>query len=87
MEENTMVTTATRNEHYTATHATEPVSFRAFALREKTWKLGCTMGPGQKSHECTMAARDLKRSAGAWRRSYNSWAEGSATGFMLRLSA
>jgi hypothetical protein len=43
-----MMTTATRNEHYTETRATEPVLFLAFALSEKTWKFGCTMGHGQK---------------------------------------
>ena len=41
-----MMTAATRNEHYTETHATEPVGFLAFALRAKTWELGCTMGRG-----------------------------------------
>jgi transposase len=56
-----MMTTATHNEHYTETHATEPVLFLAFALSEKTWKLGVTTGHGQKPRECTMAAQDLKR--------------------------
>jgi transposase len=56
-----MLTTATHNEHYTARHATEPVLFLAFELREKTWKLGFTTGHGQKPRERTMAARDLTR--------------------------
>jgi transposase len=56
-----MLTTATHNEHDTETHATEPVLFLAFELREKTWKLGCTTGHGQKPRERTMAARDLTR--------------------------
>ena len=55
------MTTATYNEHYTETHATEPVLLLAFALREKAWKLGCTTGHGQKPRERTMAARDLQR--------------------------
>ena len=45
------MTTATRNEHYTETHATEPVLFLAFELSEKTWKLGCTTGHGQQPRE------------------------------------
>jgi transposase len=56
-----MMTTATHNEHYTETHATEPVLFLAFELSEKTWKLGFTTGHGQKPRERTMAARDLTR--------------------------
>ena len=55
------MTTATHNEHYTETHATEPVLFLAFELSEKTWKLGFTTGHGQKPRERTMAARDLTR--------------------------
>src|SRR5262249_31978114 len=49
--------TATRNEHYTATHATEPVLCLAFALSAKTWKLGCTTGHGQTPRERSSAAR------------------------------
>ena len=56
-----MRTTAPRNEHSTETHATEPGLLLAFALREKTWTLGCTTGHGQKPRERPMAARDLKR--------------------------
>jgi transposase len=56
-----MMTTVTHNEHDTATHATEPVWFLAFALREKTWQLGFTPGHGQKPRARTMAARDLTR--------------------------
>jgi transposase len=55
-----MMTTATRNEHYTEAHATEPVLFLAFELSEKTWKLGFTTGHGQKPRERTMTACDLK---------------------------
>ena len=56
-----MLTTATRNEHYTETHATEPVLFLAFELSEKTWKLGFTTGHGHNPRERTMAARDVQR--------------------------
>jgi transposase len=52
-----MMTTATRHEHYTETHATEPVLFLAFELSEKTWKLGFTTGHGQKPRERSIAAR------------------------------
>jgi transposase len=53
-----MMTTATQNEHY---NAHEPVLFMAFELREKTWKLGFTLGHGQPPRERTMAARDTQR--------------------------
>jgi transposase len=53
-----MRTTASRNEHYTAT---EPGLCLACELREKSWKLGCTIGHGQKPRERTRAARDPKR--------------------------
>jgi transposase len=53
-----MMTTATRNAHYTAK---ESVLFLAFELSEKSWKLGFTIGHGQKPRERTMAARDPKR--------------------------
>ena len=43
-----MTTTATHNEHDTTT---ERVLFMAFALSEKTWKLGFTTGHGQKPRE------------------------------------
>ena len=33
----------------------------AFALREKTWQLGCTTGPGQKPRERTVTARQQER--------------------------
>jgi transposase len=33
----------------------------AFALRETTWKLGFTTGPGQKPRERAVAARDQER--------------------------
>src|SRR2546422_1486266 len=56
-----MMTTATRNEQYTAMHATEPVLFVAFELREKTWKLGFTTGHGQQPRERTVTARHQER--------------------------
>jgi transposase len=56
-----MMTTATHNEHYTATHATEPVLFLAFELSETTWKLGCTTGHGQNPRERSIAARHQAR--------------------------
>jgi hypothetical protein len=40
-----MRTTATHNVHY---NATAPVVFLAFQLSEKSWKLGFTLGHGQK---------------------------------------
>jgi hypothetical protein len=40
-----MNTTATHNEH---AHKPERVLYVAFELSEKTWKLGFTLGPGQK---------------------------------------
>jgi transposase len=53
-----MITTATPNAHYSAT---EPVLFVAFELREKTWKLGFTIGHGQKPRERTVTARPHER--------------------------
>jgi transposase len=53
-----MITTATPNAHYSAT---EPVVFVAFELREKTWKLGFTIGHGQKPRERTVPARHHER--------------------------
>src|SRR5499433_2531101 len=49
-----MMTTATHNGHDTTP---ERVLFVAFELSEKTWKLGCTTGHGQKPRERTMTAR------------------------------
>jgi hypothetical protein len=49
-----MMTTATRHEQDNTPAA---VLFMAFELSEKTWKLGCTMGHGQKPRERTVAAR------------------------------
>ena len=56
-----MMTPATHNEHSTETHAPEPVLFLAFALREKTWQLGCTTGYGQQPRERRVAARHQAR--------------------------
>jgi len=53
-----MMTTATHNVHDTTP---ERVLFMAFALREKTWQLGCTTGHGQKPRERPGAARELAR--------------------------
>ena len=55
------MTTATHNEHYTDTHATEPVLFLAFELSEKTWKLGFTTGHGQQPRERSIAACNQAR--------------------------
>jgi transposase len=53
-----MATTATRNEHDTTP---ERVLFMAFELSEKTWKLGFTVGHGQKPRERSIAARHQAR--------------------------
>jgi transposase len=53
-----MTTTATHNSHDTTT---ERVLFVAFELSEKTWKLGFTVGHGQKPRERTVAARHQAR--------------------------
>jgi transposase len=47
------MTTATHNGHDTTP---ERVLFVAFELSEKTWKLGCTTGHGQKPRERSIAA-------------------------------
>jgi len=61
MEEKPMMTTATRNEQYTAMHVTEPVLFLALELSEKTWKLGFTTGHGQQPRDRSIPARDQAR--------------------------
>ena len=48
-----MTTTATHNGHDTTP---ERALFVALALSEKTWKLGCTTGHGQKPRERSIAA-------------------------------
>jgi transposase len=48
-----MTTTATHNGHDTTP---ERILFVAFELSEKTWKLGCTTGHGQKPRERSIAA-------------------------------
>jgi len=53
-----MTSTATHNAYGTTT---ERVLFMAFELSENTWKLGFTMGPGQKPRERPVAARDQGR--------------------------
>jgi transposase len=53
-----MMTTATHNEHDTTP---ERVLFMAFALREKTWKLGFTTEPGHQPRERPVAARSQAR--------------------------
>jgi transposase len=53
-----MTTKATYTAH---DNTREGVLFVAFELSEKTWKLGFTMGPGQKPRERTVTARDQER--------------------------
>ena len=53
-----MTPLATRHTQDTTTEGT---LFVAFALREKTWKLGCTTGHGQKPCERTVTARQQER--------------------------
>jgi len=53
-----MTSTVTHNAYGTTT---ERVLFMAFELSENTWKLGFTMGPGQKPRERPVAARDQGR--------------------------
>ena len=53
-----MTTPATHNGHETPA---ERVLFVAFALREKTWKLACTTGHGQKPRARGCAARPRVR--------------------------
>ena len=52
------MTTATHNAHE---NTTAGVLFVAFALREKTWKLGFTTGHGQNPRERSIAARHQAR--------------------------
>ena len=52
------MTTATHNTH---DKTPEAVLFMAFELSENTWKLGFTLGHGQKPRERTIAARDPTR--------------------------
>jgi transposase len=53
-----MTTLAPRNTQDTTTEGT---LFVAFALREQTWKRGCTTGHGQKPRERTVTARQQER--------------------------
>ena len=53
-----MTTTATHNGHDTTT---KRVLFMAFELSEKTWKLGFTVGHGQKPRERSIPARNQTR--------------------------
>jgi transposase len=53
-----MTTLATRHTQDTTTEGTV---FVAFALREKTWQLGCTTGHGHKPRERTVTARPQER--------------------------
>jgi transposase len=52
------MTTATPTKHEATTAR---VLFRAFELSEKTWKLGCTTGHGQKPRERAVTARESAR--------------------------
>ena len=54
-----MLTTATRNERDTDTHALSLCCFSP--LPAKTWKRGCTMGHGQQPRERSIAARHQVR--------------------------
>jgi hypothetical protein len=56
-----MTTAATHQEHE---NTTEAILFVACALREKTWKLGCTPGHGQKPRTRTVPARQQERVRG-----------------------
>jgi transposase len=47
--------------HKTNVHTTEATLFVAFELSEKTWKLGFTMGHGQKPRERNVTARHQER--------------------------
>jgi transposase len=53
-----MTTTATPKGH---DNKPERVLYAAFELSEKTWKLGFTLGPGQKPRERGVAARNQAR--------------------------
>jgi hypothetical protein len=53
-----MTTTATRHAQDTTREGT---LFVACELREKTWQLGFTTGPGQKPRERAVTARDQQR--------------------------
>ena len=53
-----MPTTATPNGH---DNKPERVLYVAFERSEKTWKLGFTLGPGQKPRERGVAARNQAR--------------------------
>src|SRR5437867_10012961 len=53
-----MTTKATRN---TQAKTSEGPLFMSFELREKTWKLGFTTGPGQQPRERNVTARDQER--------------------------
>src|SRR5262245_61437837 len=52
-----------RDPPYAGYHnsTTEGALFVAFALSEKTWKLGCTTGHGQKPRERTVTTRQQDR--------------------------
>lgn len=86
-----MTTTATPHAHHTTP---ERVLFVALERSEKTWKLGCTTGPGQQPRERSIAARNqtrvLQEVAQATRRfglpdtaPVGSWYEAGRAGFWL----
>jgi hypothetical protein len=64
------MTTATHNTH---DNIPEAVLFMAFELSENTWKLGFTLGHGQKLRERTSAARDPKRVLDEVRHAKGAW--------------
>jgi transposase len=53
-----MITAATPNQERSTI---EPILYVAFELSNRTWKLGFTIGLGQKPREQNIAARDLER--------------------------
>src|SRR5262249_4978460 len=56
-----MTTAATHNEQSPTTAAT---LFVAFALTEKTWRLGFTAGPGRSAGGRTVPGREQQRTRG-----------------------
>ena len=55
------MTTMTRREEFTRAHGTAPMLLLAFELGESRWKLGFTVGLGQKPRCVQIPARDTKR--------------------------
>jgi transposase len=51
----------TKATHKAQDTTSEGTLFVAFALREKTWQLGCTTGHGHRPRERSVTARDQQR--------------------------